>query len=223
MTEVLPEPDRARFPRLEASDLWTLQAGAMLGRIYGAGGDHPMAWYEFRHRGPTGGRFDPHPEPPALSTDHAVLYGAAPVVDRRGEPYPMLKTCLAEVYRDRGVAELRRDDPHFTLMTFARDLQLLDLGDCDWVTRAGGNGAISSGLRWRARQWARAIVEHYGDQVDGLIYPSSHIPVARAVALWSPAESAVGYSPQLNLPLAHPGLRPAVEQFAQELGLGVVV
>lgn len=107
-------------------------------------------------------------------------------------------------------------------MTFDRDLHLLDLGDSDWVTRAGGNAAISSGPRSRARLWARAIVEHYGDRLDGVIYPSSHIPVGRAVALWAPAEHAAGGNPKLNLQLAHSGLRPAVEQFAYELRLGVV-
>ncbi|MBB1033328.1 hypothetical protein G6031_02855 [Dietzia sp. CQ4] len=107
-------------------------------------------------------------------------------------------------------------------MRFTRELRLLDLGDSDWVTRAGGNAAISSGVRARSREWAREIHATYADELDGLINPSSNIPPARAVALWLPAEQAVATQPDLNEALTHPVLRPAVEKFAYELGLDVI-
>lgn len=222
MTEQLPAPDRTRFPPLQGSDVRLVPAGTLVGRIYSAGGDYPTSWYTFRHWGPTGARFDPHPEPTELHPDHAVMYGAAAVPSPAGQIYPVLKTCLAEVYRDRGVVELRRDDPHFALMRFTRELRLLDLGDSDWVTRAGGNAAISSGERARSREWAREINATYADELDGLIYPSSNIPPARAVALWLPAEQAVETHPDFNEALTHPISRPAVEKFAYELGLDVI-
>lgn len=222
MTEQLPAPDHERFPPLQDSDLRLVPAGTSVGRIYSVGGKYPTSWYSFRHWGPTGARFDPHPEPCGHHPEHAVIYGAAAVPSPKGHIYPVLKTCLAEVYRDRGAIELQRDDPHFVLMHFTRRLTLLDLGDSDWVTRAGGNAAISSGERARSRQWAREINATYANQIDGLIYPSSNIPPARTVALWMPADQAVAAQPKSNVSLTHPALRPAVEQFAYELGLAVV-
>lgn len=222
MTEQLPAPDHERFPPLQDSDLRLVTAGTSIGRIYSVGGNYPTSWYTFRHWGPTGARFDPHPEPNGTHPEHAVMYGAAAVPSPTGQIYSVLKTCLAEVYRDRGVVELRRDDPHFALMRFTRELRLLDLGDSDWITRAGGNAAISSGERARSREWAREINATYANQIDGLIYPSSNIPPARVVALWLPAEQAVAMHPDFNEALTHPVLRPAVEQFAYELGLAVI-
>ncbi|MGN7157837.1 RES family NAD+ phosphorylase [Dietzia cercidiphylli] len=222
MTEKLPSPDRGRFRPTQDRDVRYVRAGTVVGRIYRAGGSHPASWYEFRHWGPTGARFDPHPEPEGPHPDHSVMYGAVAFPSGTGQVYPILKTCLAEVYRDRGEVDLRRDDPHFVLMTFTRDLRLLDLADSDWLTRVGGNAAISSGDRAQSRAWAREISAAYFDEVDGVVYSPSNVPPARAVALWQWAEPAVAVQPLSNLSLAHPGLRPAVEQFAYELGLAVV-
>lgn len=103
-----------------------------------------------------------------------------------------------------------------------RPLRLLDLGDSDSVTRAGGNAAISSGVRSRSREWARAVYRHYrGESLDGVIYPSSNIPIARVAALWERAEDALPARPELNEPLSHLGLRATMETFAADLRLGL--
>lgn len=146
------------------------------------------------------------------------MYGSPNSARISATSQPILRTCLAEVYRDRGVIELARDRPYFALFDLARPLRLLDLADSRWVTEAGGNAAISSGLRSTARDWARAIYRHYPD-VDGVIYACSNIPAARSVALWERARSAVPRRPSLNRPLDDAALRPAIDTFATEMKL----
>jgi hypothetical protein len=159
----------------------------------------------------------------------AVLYAApelplpdVPPVDR--DSPPILRTCLAEVYRDRGLIELRRDDPYVVLFELARPVRLLDVADSDWLMLAGGNAALSSGRRSAARDWARAIYRHYAGQeaVDGLFYLCSNVPSARSVVLWEPARDALPERPHLHLPLAHPALRAEIEVYAAQLRLELV-
>lgn len=67
----LPAPDSSRFPTsLSNGDVRTLPAGTTFGRIYDAGGAHPSRWHEFRRFGPTGSRFDHHPEPSGVHPDY---------------------------------------------------------------------------------------------------------------------------------------------------------
>lgn len=75
------------------------------------------------------------------------------------------------------------------MILLARPVRLLDLGDTDWVTVAGGNAAIFAGERSQSRKWARAIHANY--RVDGIVYTSSVNPAGRAVALWERAEDAM--------------------------------
>ncbi|MGI8416577.1 MAG: hypothetical protein ACR2P2_10340 [Nakamurella sp.] len=115
--------------------------------------------------------------------------------------------------------ELSGDDPYFAVFESTWPLRLLDLGDSDWVTRAGGN---ASGVRSRSREWARAVYRHYRcESLDGVIYPSSNIPIARVAALWERAEDALPARPELNEPLSHLGLRAAMEAFAADLRWGL--
>lgn len=222
MSERLPPPTKAQFPPPDDSYLRTLPAGTLLGRIYAAGGAYPAAWRTFRAYGPTGSRFDHQPPPPKVHARRRVMYAAAALPNREGVTYPVLKTTLAEVFRDRGVVELRRDDPYFVMFRLERDVRLLGLSDTDWVTVAGGNAAITSGVRSQSRSWARAIYSHYGVDVDGVHYAPSNVPPARAVALWEQAEDALPARPVFNEPLAHPGLRARLDAYAGELGLRVL-
>lgn len=221
MSEKLPAPQTDRFPELLPGDVRTLPAGTLVGRIYASGGAHPRTWNGFRHWGPTGSRFDHQPPPARLHPELGIFYGAPELAGPDGAPYPVLCTCLAECFRDRGIIELSRDAPYFALFEITRPLRLLDLGDSDWVTRAGGNGGISSGVRSTSRLWAQAIYQHYtgADAPDGLIYPSSNIPVARSVAVWERGKSALPSRPSFNEPLGLTGLRAAVETFAARLDL----
>lgn len=220
MTEKLPKANRNKFPELRTSDVRLIEPGTLIGRIYSAAGQYATSWRTFRAWGPTTSRFDHQPGTAHAHDSRRILYAAPAIVGGNDDVYPVLKTCLAECYRERGMIEMSRDNPYFALFEVSRPLRLLDLADCDWLTRAGGNGAISSGLRSRSREWARAIYRAY-DFLDGVIYPSSHIPVARSVALWERAEDALPDRPSLNEPLIHIGLRAAIETYAAELGLSL--
>lgn len=136
---------------------------------------------------------------------------------------PVLKTCVAECFRDRGVIELSRDTPYYALLGTVRPLRLLDVADSTWITRAGGNAAISAGLRSVARAWARAIYRHYTgpDAVDGIVYTCATIPPARSVALRERARDALPPRPVVHRPLADSALRAELEVYATDLGLGL--
>lgn len=224
MTERLPQPDTAKFPPLEDGDVRCLRPGTLLGRVHAAAGRHPAAWDEFRAFGPTTSRFDHHPEPSRVHPTRAVMYAAPALRDADGAILPVLRTCLAECFRDRGVVELARDSPHFALFETTRELRLLDVADSLWITKAGGNAAISSGARSTARAWARAIYRHYkdADAVDGIIYTCSNIPVARSMVLWERAKDAVPVRPAGHHPLASAALRAEIEVYAHELNLGLL-
>lgn len=217
MSEWLPAPNSSLFPPLRPGDARFLGPGTRFGRIYSTAGAYPGTWDEFRSYGPTLARFDHHPPPPRTHIDRGVLY-AVPALPSTGTPPAVLKVCLAECYRATGSIDLTHGDPYFTVFTLVDSLRLLDLGDSDWVTRAGGNAAISSGRRSTAREWAQAIYDHYqsADAFDGLIYPSSNVPSHRCVVLWERAEHAIGPRPDFNEPLTHVGLRPALEKYAAE-------
>ncbi|MEO3939417.1 RES family NAD+ phosphorylase (plasmid) [Dermatophilaceae bacterium Soc4.6] len=236
MSERLPAPKPADFPDLLDTDVWTLPVGARLGRIYSAGGDHPTAWDTFRAFGPTRSRFDPQPPPRRVHPTRRVLYAAAYVASalpppaRRLRPPPLLETALAECFRDRGVVDRTAQSPYFTVFDLISEVRLLDLAESDWVTRAGGNLAIASGLRSRSREWARAIYRVCGpgsdrtaaDRIDGVIYPCSHNPAARSVALWEAAIAAMPTSPTFNDPLTLRGFQPTLEAACSRLRLDIV-
>src|SRR5207253_3123453 len=98
----------------------------------------------------------------------------------------------------------------------ARDIQLLDL-DAGWVTRAGGNQAITSGRRSRSREWARAIYAEL-PAVDGLAYISSVWGPGRCIALWDRGSDAFPAAPLNSRRLDDPVLDAAVANAAIALG-----
>jgi hypothetical protein len=154
-----------------------------------------------------------------------VLYAALAVASPHGSTAePLLRTCLAECFVERGVVELTRDAPYFTLFRLAAPIRLLDIADSDWVARAGGNGAIASGLRSTARDWARAIYRHYtgSNAVDGIVYTCSIIPSARSVVLWERAAPALPARPSFTRPLVDGALRAEIESYCTELHLELV-
>lgn len=223
MSQRLGPPDPNRFPhRLLKAHVRELLAGSLLGRIHTTAGAYPTSWEEFRFFGPTGSRFDHQPSPRRVHPGRGIMYAAAASADSGGEPVSVLRTCLAEVFEPRKLIELSRDAPFYVLFRTERPLRLLDLADSDWVTRAGGNGAISSGLRSTARHWSRAIYPAY-PALDGIQYPCSLVPPARSTALYERAQDAIPARPALHLPLTHGALRPEIEVYADELGLGLAL
>jgi hypothetical protein len=151
------------------------------------------------------------------------MYLAPALPTIRGGVAPALKTCLAECFRDQGLIDTANNSPYFALLRPTRPLRLLDLADTDWITLAGGNAAISSGLRSCSREWARAIYRHYrgAEVLDGVLYTTSNLPAARSVALWERGGDALPARAAFNEQLGHLGMRRSLEKFAAELGLGL--
>lgn len=223
MSEYLPTPDTSRFPSLVARHVRVLPAGTRLGRIHTLGGKHPTAWNDFRTFGPTGARFDHHPDPPGVHPGRGILYAAPAVPDPHGETQDVLRTCVAEVYRDNNLLDLSTRTPYFTVLELTSPVRLLDVVDGDWVTAAGANAAISSGPRAAARQWSRAIYDHYTGTaaVHGIVYQCSNRPPDRSVVLFERAHFALPARPVLSEPLNHVGLRPWMAAAAEDLNIGL--
>jgi hypothetical protein len=125
-----------------------------------------MPWNETRSFGPTTSR-DHHSPPRRVHPTRCIAYltyGAQRFV-----------AALAEYFQDAngGVGPIDRSNglPAITQFELAADIQLLDL-DSGWVTRAGGNQAIISGRRSRARDWAQAIYSEH-PTIQGVAFGSS--------------------------------------------------
>lgn len=219
MSERLPLP--GPLPALRPGDTLRLKKDTPVGRIYFAGGAHPSTWDGFRRFGPVSSmRFDHHSPPPREHSKRAISY-VAPSRGRKGSAYDPLVTCICECFAATGTIDLRLGEPWFVLWTPARRLSLLDVVDGPWITRAHGNGAISTGPRGTSRIWARAIYRTYPG-VDGIFYQSSTLPMMRSVALFDRAQDAVPSRYQVALPLTHPGLRAPIRRIACSLGLALL-
>ncbi|PWJ55097.1 hypothetical protein SAMN06264364_10418 [Quadrisphaera granulorum] len=235
MSERLPRPQSANFPDLAEPTsgppfVRVLTAGHRVGRIFMKGGPHPSAWRTFRHFGPTSNRFDHHPPPPGHHSVRAVQY-AAPgwtVVNTAGASVtvPMLQVCLLEVYRSTRTVDVVLNEPWYAQYVLDRDVRLLDLSDSDWITRAGGNAAISSGAHGRSREWSRAIYNRYDVQrtgaLDGVFYQCSNLPRARSLMFFESGLSALPATAEVEVPLAHPILRADIERICHEARLALV-
>lgn len=187
-----------------------LQAGTVLARIYSAGGEHPVAWNQFRHYGPSAARFDHHlPDGDGYSQlqDRAILYAA-----------PLARTCIAEFFQAHRIINKQRRAPWLAVFALATNLDLLDLSG-NFVTRIGASTALHSGPRARARQWAQALYQAY-PQCAGIAYASSMDGNAAAVALWERAElaQALPKTPMFNRALSDATLTDLIDASAEELG-----
>ncbi len=209
----LPQPPapavlQAMLRRTE--DVIALPAGTRLARVFTAGGKHPQQWNTFRYAGPLPhARFDPHrPDSqggPAVTREHGVLYFSLSV-----------RTCVAEVFQATSTVDRSTREPHLVVFRPRRTLRLLDLSGL-WPTRAGASQAINSGVKERTQAWARAIRAAY-PELDGLWYRSSMDAGQPSVCLWDPpAASALPESPDVLLPLNHPGLDVPLGRVCREL------
>ena len=224
MSELLPPPDRTKFPVLDETHIETLN-GLMLGRIYQTAGDYAKNWNTFRLYGPTSCRFD-HQDPDAANhASRSVLYSASTVLlEKSNTRNPLLRTCLAEVFGSTSVIDLTVGNPYFVQFSAIRPLRLLDLADSDWVLLAGANALISGGPHPVCQEWAKAIYEHYAgdDALDGLWYACSSNPPARTVVLFDRAEDALPAHPASNLALSMAALVPALKRFSTQLHYSVL-
>lgn len=192
-----------------APEVKTIPAATLLWRLYFRGGQHPMAWNQFRSHGPiASGRFDHH-EGQSQEQGRAILYAAM-----EGP------TCLAEVFQDTRVIDRHRKAPWMVAFRTGGALELLDMTG-NWPTRAGGSMAIHTGPRSRAQRWARAIHAAY-PALHGILYPSSMNANRPAMALFERAQFAIPTHPQLHRALAEPPLLVPIANAAARFGYAVV-
>ncbi|QQQ74828.1 RES family NAD+ phosphorylase [Saccharothrix sp. 6-C] len=209
----LPQPPapavlQATLRRTE--DVVAVHRATRLVRIFAAKGLHPQRWNSFRYTGPLPhARFDTQPTAPDGSPTHAhdqgVLYFGLTV-----------RTSVAEVFQATSVVDRRTRSPFLVVMRPRRTLRLLDLTGL-WPTRAGASQEISAGPKAITQQWARAIRAAY-PELDGLWYRSSMDSGVPAVCLWDPpAGTGLPASPDVLLPLEHPGLDLPLARVCEEL------
>lgn len=188
----------------QPSDWVLLGPGTVVWRVLRTSGPHLIPWDQLRYWGPSSARFDPHPPPPRVHSGAGVSYAAAD-----------LPTALAEVFGDRRVVNSRRHDPYVVAWRPARNLRLLDLRST-WPVRNGASHAITSGRHDLCRAWARAINARWPD-ADGLLSASA-MTGRDVIVVWTPAADSFPSTPELSLPLAHPGLRSRLVAAAGEIG-----
>jgi len=191
-------------------------------RIYASKGDYAASWSEFRYYGPVDKmRFDHQPGRPRLHPTRGISYAAGPWVTPQGEEIDPFEVTVLECFKSTGVIDRHTDGPRYVLWKPTRPLRLLQLSDGDWLARAGGNGALTSGARPVARTWSRAIYDSYPD-VDGLIWSSSVLTGGRSMALYERAEDALPTAPASDRTLAEPFLQPALGRIAGKYGLTLI-
>jgi len=182
---------------------------AALWRVFPTTSVHATPWNTLRRWGPVAARFDPHPPPTADHPHHGVLYAGSDAV-----------TALAEAFGANRTVDVRTGNPWLVKFTLAANaVQLLDLTGT-WPTRAGASQEIwTSPDRRRTQRWARAIAGRFPD-LDGLRYGSSMRGAgAYNVALWAPAESAVGAATVgFAEPLNHPAMAAMIRNACTRLG-----
>ena len=214
MSERLPHPDVARIKATipTEGEILLLAPQSMITRLYFRGGDHPTDWYQFRTWGPTNSRFDHHPYPPQDHPRHGIIYGAF--------ESNAFATAFAETFARGndilGPIDRSHAAPWLVAFETVAPLRLLDLRS-GWVTRAGGNGAISTGARSRSREWARVIHRTHRD-VDGVVYGSSIWPPGNCLAIWERGARSIPSTPVVTRSVADYLLDSAVASAALMLG-----
>ena len=182
----------------------------VLARVYFSSGDHPTRWNEFRHYGPTNGRFDHHlfdENGEAQEQECSVLYCATNGV-----------TCAAEVFQQTRRIDRVRDAPWLVVFKLQRSVRLLDLTGT-YPTRVGASMGINTGSRVRAREWAQRFYEAF-DDLQGLYYASSMHANRPAIALNDRGEKAkaLPLNPMFNRALADDVLLNTLKHAAGALG-----
>ena len=206
MEELPDPPDRFSIPPIFHS----CAIGSRLWRIYFGSGDYPTRWNAFRYFGPTSSRFDHHLWPKRVQT-RGILYATS-------GPDAVL-TALSEVFQETRVIDRHRNEPWLAAIDLGASLQLLDTSG-EWPVRAGGNMAINSGNRGKARGWSRVIYDSYPD-AHGIWYPSS-ITNRECIALYERASGGLPSAPAFNERLDSPKLLASLSQLADTLNYDLV-
>ena len=124
-----------------------------------------------------------------------------------------LSCCLVECFGDTGTIEIK--DQQIGRIQLTRDLTLLDLR-ANGAMRAGSVTALAKVAdRNLSQAWSRYFYEQtdlYG-QIDGISFLNAHND-EEAFAIYERAQAALICPDDRILPLAHPSLRPAIQQAA---------
>jgi len=217
------KPDLERLQGIGPETI-TASAGTGISRVYMRGGAHPTGWDDWRYFGPLkSSRFDHHllddQGNPHLQ-DRGIAYGA--LAPGRSGSDIALACCLAEVYQNKREIDPIEHDPWWVVFHLTADLTLLDLRGA-WPTRAGASQALNAGDKASARAWAQAFYDIY-PEIQGVIYPSSMLGGAKAIALneraW--AENAIPRHPHINTALSDPKVSRVVRKAAREIGYALV-
>jgi hypothetical protein len=184
--------------------------GTRLARVYYAAGRHPRAWNAFRYHGPVNARWDhhlPNPNGDAQTQNRGIYYTAGDA-----------KTCLAEVFQHTRRIDRAFQAPWLVVFETVSPLVVLDLTG-DFATRMGASMAIHSGNRERARGWARALYDAFGD-IQGIQYASSMNGGAAALALNERALKPTLFAehPRFHRALADAVMLDPLKHAAQALG-----
>lgn len=180
-------------------------------RLHHTSGAHPSRWDELRHIGPLRGmRWDPHPPSPECSRQTAgVLYAAGDIV-----------TAFGEVFQAERVIR-RTPDRELAGWLPSRPLRLLDLTDAFFV-RNSALASIAHGPKKLSREWARAIHDQLGADVDGLCCRSAVTNrLTFALTERCVAVPAFPPAPKLAQLLSAPALVSTLVRVADELGYGL--
>jgi hypothetical protein len=163
-----------------------------LWRIHTTTGPHPADWNDLRRYGPLPQfRWEPHPQPPQEHAGTAVSYTAQDYV-----------TTFAEVFqRDRAIFL----SPERTLSAWVpeRPLALVDLIDSNWALRHRASASLAQAPKNTCRAWAAAIYEQLGEDVDGLLAPSTVVTGKSVVVLFTRAQTAFPVAPAFSRALSH--------------------
>jgi RES domain len=194
-----PPPSKSPSPLYR-----TLPSGNALLRIFDPTRYGTQA-LTFRYFGPIN-RFDHHRIPStgerAEDPERGIYYAGL-----------TLSCCLVEYFGDIGVIELKGQQ--ICRVQLTRDLTLLDLR-ANGAMRAGSVAALAKiADRNLSQEWSRYFYEQtdqYG-HIDGISYLNAHND-EEAIALYERAQPALVCPETQILPLAHPSLRPGIQQAA---------
>lgn len=171
-------------------------------------GPYARRFGEMRAFGPLrSARFDPHPEPPGMSSNERVLYVSGDLL-----------TAIAERYqRRRAVILSEPTSPIVYSWSPLRVLRLVDLTGTG-ATRLGASQALTTGPRSVTRRWARAMRATWPD-ADGLYYRSS-MSGGGCAACWGPAADSFPDKPAFAVPIDFPSreFQDLVQAACAELG-----
>ena len=207
MAKVPRQPSGERLAAL-VPEVVTLDAGALVWRVYFRAGRYPSRWNDFRHVGPARtARFDHHEGDAPTLQDRGVLYVAAEAI-----------ACFAEVFQHTRVIGRSHAAPALVAFETGTPLQLLDLTG-SFPTRAGASMGLMTGPRSVSRTWARAFYEAWPD-LAGFRYPSGMYANRTQFVFNERARTpdVLPERPVFHRELKDPALLPVLKEIAVELG-----